>query len=70
MPLLFSARLNIVFKKIIYLQLAFELSHKQENRDHILGLKTRTHAGRPNWDKVHNLCMTFSQLVLNYLTNI
>lgn len=28
------------------------LSYQQEKRDLITGLKTRTNAGRPNWDKV------------------
>ena len=35
--------------------MALELSHKQEHRDHILGLRTRTHTGRPDWDKVRIL---------------
>ncbi|XP_015430140.1 PREDICTED: NADPH oxidase 5 [Dufourea novaeangliae] len=38
--------------KAVGLQLAMELLHQMEKRDLITGLKTRTNAGRPNWDKV------------------
>ncbi|KAK7075488.1 NADPH oxidase 5 [Halocaridina rubra] len=38
--------------KAVGLQLALDLLHKKEKRDLITGLKTRTNAGRPNWDKV------------------
>ena len=38
--------------KAIGLQMALDLIHKKEKRDLITGLKTRTQAGRPNWDKV------------------
>lgn len=38
--------------KAIGLQLAMDLLHEKEKRDLITGLKTRTNAGRPNWDKV------------------
>lgn len=38
--------------KAIGLQMALDLIHKKEKRDLITGLKTRTEAGRPNWDKV------------------
>ncbi|XP_058791385.1 NADPH oxidase 5 isoform X2 [Phymastichus coffea] len=38
--------------KAVGLQLALELLHEKEKRDLITGLKTRTNAGRPNWDKV------------------
>ncbi|KAH0946780.1 hypothetical protein HN011_012237 [Eciton burchellii] len=38
--------------KAVGLQLALDLLHEQEKRDLITGLKTRTNAGRPNWDKV------------------
>ncbi|CAG4972387.1 unnamed protein product [Colias eurytheme] len=34
------------------LQLALDLLHEKGKRDLITGLKTRTNAGRPNWDKV------------------
>lgn len=43
--------------KAVGLQLALDLLHEKEKRDLITGLKTRTNAGRPNWDKV------FKQLV-------
>ncbi|RVE40785.1 hypothetical protein evm_014565, partial [Chilo suppressalis] len=38
--------------KAVVLQLALDLLHEKEKRDLITGLKTRTNAGRPNWDKV------------------
>ncbi|XP_014613569.1 PREDICTED: NADPH oxidase 5 [Polistes canadensis] len=38
--------------KAVGLQLAMDLLHEKEKRDLITGLKTRTNAGRPNWDKV------------------
>ncbi|XP_043193390.1 NADPH oxidase 5-like isoform X4 [Amphibalanus amphitrite] len=38
--------------KAVGLQLALDLLHKKEKRDMITGLKTRTIAGRPNWNKV------------------
>ncbi|XP_039306624.1 NADPH oxidase 5 isoform X2 [Solenopsis invicta] len=38
--------------KAVGLQLALELLHEKEKRDLITGLKTRTNAGRPNWDKI------------------
>lgn len=38
--------------KAVSLQLAMDLLHQKEKRDLITGLKTRTTAGRPNWDKV------------------
>ncbi|XP_018056077.1 PREDICTED: NADPH oxidase 5 [Atta colombica] len=38
--------------KAVGLQLALDLLHEKEKRDLITGLKTRTNAGRPNWDKI------------------
>ena len=38
--------------KAIGLQMALDLIHKKENRDLITGLKTKTQAGRPDWEKV------------------
>lgn len=38
--------------KAIGLQMALDLIHKKEKRDLITGLKTRTQAGRPDWEKV------------------
>ncbi|KAK2589308.1 hypothetical protein KPH14_007859 [Odynerus spinipes] len=38
--------------KAVGLQLAMDLLHEKEKQDLITGLKTRTNAGRPNWDKV------------------
>ncbi|XP_065168987.1 NADPH oxidase 5 isoform X2 [Atheta coriaria] len=43
--------------KAVGLQLALDLLHEKEKRDLITGLKTRTNAGRPNWDK------TFKQIL-------
>jgi len=39
-------------KPLSSLQLALDILHKKEDRDLITGLKSRTNAGRPNWDKV------------------
>ena len=38
--------------KAVGLQLALDLMHEKEHRDLITGLKSRTNAGRPNWNKV------------------
>ena len=38
--------------KAVGLQLALDLMHEKEHRDLITGLKARTNAGRPNWNKV------------------
>jgi hypothetical protein len=38
--------------KAVSLQLALDLVAEKEKRDLITGLKTRTIAGRPNWDKM------------------
>ena len=38
--------------KAVALQMAFDLVYEKENRDLVTGLKSRTHAGRPNWNKV------------------
>ncbi|CAG7821382.1 unnamed protein product, partial [Allacma fusca] len=38
--------------KAVGLQLALDLLHDKEKRDLITGLKTRTNAGRPNWNKL------------------
>ena len=38
--------------KAIGLQMALDLIHKKEKRDLITGLRTRTQAGRPDWNKV------------------
>ena len=38
--------------KAVALQLALDIIHKKEDRDLVTGLKARTNAGRPNWDKV------------------
>ena len=38
--------------KGVGLQMALEILHKKEKKDLITGLRTRTQAGRPDWDKV------------------
>merc|ERR1712242_686538 len=38
--------------KAVGLQLALDLLHEKEKRDLVTGLKSRTIAGRPNWNKV------------------
>lgn len=38
--------------KAVGLQMALDLLHDKEKRDLVTGLKTRTNAGRPNWDKI------------------
>merc|ERR1719420_1137392 len=38
--------------KAVALQLALDLLHEKEKRDLVTGLKSRTNAGRPNWNKV------------------
>ncbi|CAL8130284.1 unnamed protein product [Orchesella dallaii] len=41
--------------KAVGLQLALDLLHEKEKRDLITGLKTRTNAGRPNWNKIFQI---------------
>jgi hypothetical protein len=38
--------------KALGLQLALELLHEKKERDLITGLRTRTNAGRPDWEEV------------------
>lgn len=38
--------------KAVGLQLALDLLHEKDKRDLVTGLKSRTQAGRPNWNKV------------------
>ena len=38
--------------KAVSLQMALDLVYEKEHRDLVTGLKSRTHAGRPNWNKV------------------
>ena len=38
--------------KSVFLQLAMDLNFEKEQRDFVTGLKSRTNAGRPNWNKV------------------
>ena len=52
MHMYMTAALNKTDIKAIGLQMALDLIHEKEKRDLITGLRTRTQAGRPNWDKV------------------
>ena len=38
--------------KAVAMQMAFDLVYEKEHRDVVTGLKSRTQAGRPNWNKV------------------
>jgi len=38
--------------KSVFLQMAMDLLHEKGKRDLVTGLKARTNAGRPNWNKV------------------
>ena len=38
--------------KALGLQMAMEILHRKEKRDAVTGLKTKTQAGRPQWDEV------------------
>lgn len=38
--------------KAVGLQMALEILYAKENKDLLTGLKTRTQAGRPDWDEV------------------
>jgi len=38
--------------RAVSLQLALDILHRREDRDLITGLRSRTNAGRPNWDKI------------------
>merc|ERR1711915_688699 len=38
--------------RAVALQMALDILHEKENRDLVTGLKNRTHAGRPNWNKI------------------
>ena len=58
MHMYMTSALSKTDMKAIGLQMALDLIHKKEKRDLITGLKTRTQAGRPNWNEVnkHHLC--------------
>ena len=55
MHMYMTSALSKTDMKAIGLQMALDLIHKKEKRDLITGLKTRTQAGRPNWNEVNNL---------------
>ena len=53
MHMYMTSALSKTDMKAIGLQMALDLIHKKEKRDLITGLKTRTQAGRPNWNEVN-----------------
>lgn len=52
MHMYMTSALDKTDMKAIGLHMALDLLHKKEKRDLITGLKTRTQAGRPNWEEV------------------
>ena len=42
--------------KAVGLQLGLDLLYQKEKRDLVTGLRSRTNAGRPNWNKVCHGC--------------
>lgn len=52
MHMYMTSALDKTDMKAIGLHMALDLLHKKEKRDLITGLKTRTQAGRPNWEVV------------------
>ena len=50
--------------KGIFLQMALDYFHNKEKRDVITGLKTRTHPGRPDFNKVTLFCYIVVLLVI------
>jgi hypothetical protein len=52
MHMYITSALEATDMKAVGLQLALDLLHDRDKRDLITGLKTRTQAGRPNWNKV------------------
>eukprot|EP00092_Neocalanus_flemingeri_P014374 GFUD01015505.1.p1 GENE.GFUD01015505.1~~GFUD01015505.1.p1 ORF type:complete len:1072 (-),score=233.84 GFUD01015505.1:230-3445(-) len=51
MHLFITSALQRTDMKAVSLQLAMDLLHKKEKRDLVTGLRQRTNAGRPNWNK-------------------
>lgn len=45
--------------KAIGLQMALDLIHKKQKKDLITGLRTKTQAGRPDWEKVLLRCFQY-----------
>lgn len=50
--------------KGIGLQMALDLMHKKNDRDVITGLKTKTQPGRPDWNKVRNVLIWNSEMLV------
>ena len=59
MHMYMTSALSKTDMKAIGLQMALDLIHKKEKRDLITGLKTRTQAGRPNWNEVNSYNQEF-----------
>ena len=47
-----TSALQATDMKAVALQLALDILYNKEERDLVTGLKSRTNAGRPNWNKV------------------
>ena len=45
--------------KAVLLQVALDILHQQGRKDMITGLRSRTNAGRPNWDKVRTIALLY-----------
>lgn len=50
--LYFTAALQRTDMRAVGLQLAMDLVHRKEQKDLLTKLKTKTNAGRPNWDSI------------------
>lgn len=48
----FTAALKRTDMKAVVLQLALDMLYEKEHRDLLTGLRSRTHMGRPDWDRV------------------
>ena len=46
-----TSALQATDMKAVALQLALDILYNKEERDLVTGLKSRTNAGRPNWNK-------------------
>ena len=52
--------------KTLGLQMALELLHEKKEKDLITGLRTRTNAGRPDWEEVSK---AYSEVIENRKVN-
>ena len=77
MHMYMTSALDKTDMKAIGLHMALDLLHKKEKRDLITGLKTRTQAGRPNWEEVsykytesHNIYHHINLILIQVFTTI